>query len=80
MIHHRLECGWAVGKTEEHDKGFEQSFIGDERCFPFITFLDPDVVISPSYVELGKIASAFQLINQLRDKWKGIGVFNCHSI
>jgi hypothetical protein len=51
-----LECGRRVAESEEHDCGF----VEPERCFeggfPFVSFLDPDVVVSPSDVEFGEDA------------------------
>ena len=46
-VHHGLEGSWRVCEPKEHYGGFEQSFWGEECCFPFISFFDPDVVISP---------------------------------
>jgi len=50
MIHHGLERGRAIGETEKHDKGFKQSFVGNEGSFPFITFFDLDIIVPPSNI------------------------------
>jgi len=52
VIHHGLECCGGVGESEKHYFWFEQSLVGGEGCFPFVSFLDPDIVISPSHIEL----------------------------
>jgi hypothetical protein len=51
-IHHGLEGGWGVGETEKHDSGFEEAFVGNECHLPLVLFLDADIVVPPSYVEL----------------------------
>jgi hypothetical protein len=63
-VHHGLEGGRRVGKAKEHDLGFEETLVGYECCFPFISFLDSDVVIPPSYVELGKEGGSLNVIDQ----------------
>ncbi|EGN91456.1 hypothetical protein SERLA73DRAFT_67371, partial [Serpula lacrymans var. lacrymans S7.3] len=50
VVHHGLEGRWRVGKSEKHDKGFKQAAIGPESGLVFVSFLDSDVVVSPSYV------------------------------
>ena len=49
-VHHRLECGWGVCESKEHDSQLEQSLICDKGCFPFVSF-DANIVVSPSDVE-----------------------------
>src|ERR1700677_3570307 len=52
LIHHCLECCGGVAKSKKHDSGLKESISCFERCFVFIALFDPDVVVSPSYVEL----------------------------
>ena len=59
VIHKLLEGGGGVAKTKEYDCGFEESFVGNESCLPLITILDADIVIPPSNVEFGEVASIF---------------------
>ena len=68
LVHHGLECCWAVCKAEEHDEGFEQSAICPERGFPFVAFLDTDVVVSPADVKLGEVASSSEVTNDVGDQ------------
>jgi len=67
-----LECGGRVGEFKVLNQGFKESFIGLEGRFPFVAFLDSDVVISPMDVELGKPLFANELVNKFLDKWEGI--------
>jgi len=52
VVHHGLESRWGIGKSEVHDCRFKEPVSGFERCFPFISLADPDIVIPPSDVEL----------------------------
>ena len=54
IIHHVLKCGGRVAKSKEHDHWFKESTIGFESCFPFISFLEIDVVIAPADVQFSK--------------------------
>ena len=47
FIHKMLECGWGIGETKRHDSCFKESVLGAECGFPFVTFLDPDIIVSP---------------------------------
>ena len=54
VVHEALEGGGGVGESEEHHRGFEKSFVGNEGCLPLVTVLDSYVVVSPPDVELGE--------------------------
>ena len=64
-VHHSLKRSWRVRQPEEHDHRFEESAVGRERGLPFVTFRNPNVVVSPAHIELGEDACAFELIEQL---------------
>jgi len=64
-IHHHLEGGWGIHKTEKHNCWFEEAFISDKCCFPFISSSNPNIVISPTYVEFSKQCSGFYFIDKL---------------
>ena len=49
-IYHSLEGGGHIAESEEHDKGFKKTLIGDEYSFPFVSFLNPNIVESPMNV------------------------------
>ena len=48
--------------------------MSDECCFPLVAVFDADVVVSPVNVEFGEVASVFQLVHEVGDKGKGVGV------
>ena len=63
VIHESLERSGGVTETEEHDGGFEESFVGDESRLPLVAILDAYIVVPPSDVEFGEVASVFQLVH-----------------
>ena len=67
-VHKCLKCQRRATKSEKHHCWFEQSKRRDEGSLPFITLLDSNVIISPSYVELGKERELAKVINEVRDK------------
>jgi hypothetical protein len=73
-VHHGLEGGGGVGETEEHYGRFKESFVGDESCFPLVSVFDPYVVISPSYVYLGKVLGSFEFVEEVGDSREGVSV------
>ena len=49
----------------------------DEGGFVFISFLDLDVVISPSEVKFGEYRSSLKLFDDTVGEWKWEFVFDC---
>ena len=54
VVHHSLEGGRGVAQPEEHDSGLIESPVCLEGCLPLVTFLDANVVVPPSDVQLGE--------------------------
>src|SRR3981189_3261653 len=77
MIHHSLERSWRIGESKEHHQGFEKAFVCDKSGLPFVTFFNSYVVITPTYVQLGKDLGTFQLVNKLRNQRKRIRILDC---
>src|SRR5712672_1256737 len=73
-VHHHLKGGRGVGQPKKHDRWFEQPFVSNEGCFPLVSFSDANVVISPSYVELGKQGSCAGLVYELGNQWERVRV------
>ncbi|KAF9796683.1 hypothetical protein IEO21_10969 [Rhodonia placenta] len=67
VIHHGLEGCGGVGEAEEHHQGFVQSPVSYEGRLPFIAGFDPDVIVSPSDIELCEERSTAELIHHLGD-------------
>jgi hypothetical protein len=69
-----LEGGRRVCETKEHDHWFEKSFVGNECGFPFISFLDSYIVVSPSDVHLCKILHLLEFIEKVWNPGEGVSV------
>jgi hypothetical protein len=67
-IHQRLECGVQIGEPEEHDVGFEKTFIGDKGCLSFIAFFNLDIMIAPPNIKLGEDFSIPKLVDYIQRK------------
>ena len=73
-VYYHLECHWGASEPEEHDKGFEESFGGEEGSLPLIPFFDVDIVVPPLDVEFGEKGTPCQSINHLWDEGGDIAV------
>src|SRR5713226_6776705 len=74
-VYHHLESGWRVGESEEHNCRFEESFRSKECHFPFVSFLNADIVVSPAYVKFGEEGAAGKVVNSLGNEWGDSVVF-----
>ena len=63
VIHECRECAGRIGQSKEHDIRFEQPSIGHEGSLPFITGLNPYVVVPPAYVKLGEVLGLLKSIH-----------------
>jgi hypothetical protein len=52
VVHHCLKGRGRVGKAEEHDCQFKEAFTCFEGGLSFVSLLDSDIVVAPSYIEL----------------------------
>ena len=46
----------------------------------FISFLDSDIIISPSDIQLSEVLGLRQLIYKLLDQWQRILVLDCFGV
>ena len=65
IIHHCLECGQGIGKSKEHNQWFEESTIGSKSCFGFVTFLNPNIVVTPPNIKFGEVFCTLKFVDQL---------------
>ena len=77
LVHHGLERGRGVAESEEHDRGFIGSSMADERGFPFVTLLDPYVVVAPPKVYLREVLRPLELVDVLQDEQERVVVPYC---
>ena len=54
--------------------------MGDEGGFPLVAFFYSDIVISPSYIKLGKDLGILEFVDEIRDQGKGIRVSNSMAV
>ncbi|KAF9798183.1 hypothetical protein IEO21_10778 [Rhodonia placenta] len=80
VIHHCMEGCGGIGEAEEHYQGFVQPPIRYEGGLPLVTGFDPDVVVSPSDIELRKERGAAKLIYHLGDQRQGVAIFDCDRV
>ena len=76
VIHEALEGSGGVGEPEEHYGRFKESFMGNEGCFRLVTILDSYVVVPPSDIKLGEDLGILQLVYEVGDEGKRVGIAN----
>jgi hypothetical protein len=79
-VHKGLEGRWCVTKAEGHDKWFVKAERALEGRFPFVTFADTDVIVTPADVKLCEVARALEFIDEFRDERKRSGVLDCNIV
>src|ERR1700677_4896371 len=75
-VHHSLERGGRIGKSEEHDCRFKAASICSKGGFPFVSFLDAKIVVSPPKIHLGEEFRTTEFVDKFGNKGKGIIVLN----
>ena len=51
-----LENSWGIAETKCYDEGFVEAKFGFEGHFPFISFLDANIIVSPLNVEFCEVS------------------------
>ena len=74
IVHEPLEHSGGVAQTEEHNCGFKESFVSDEGHLPLVAILYANVVVSQTNVKLGEMMSIFQLVHEVGDEGKRVGI------
>ena len=77
FVHHSLEHSQGVAESKEHDSGFIESLVANEHSFPFVSFLDSYVIVSPPKVYLHEVLRSLELVDELRDKREGVVISYC---
>ena len=63
-----------MGETKEHDCWLKESLRGEECSLPFISFFDPNIIVSPLDVKLCEQGASLEAVNDLRDEWGDIPI------
>src|SRR6266403_4203080 len=73
-VHHCLERGWGISESKEHYSGLVESFVAFEGSFPFVSFFNVNIVVSPSYVKLGEPLFSHKFVNKFLDEGQWVRV------
>ena len=71
-MHHPLEEGWGVLKTEVHYLGNERPMFRFKSYFVLIPFGNLNVVITPMNIELGEECLIPQVFQGFSDIWQRV--------
>ena len=80
VVHHSLEGGGTVGHSEEHHKRLEETVVGAEGCFLFISGLDTYIIETPPDVKLCEVFGSTELGDELGDEEEGVLVLDSYSV
>jgi hypothetical protein len=58
-----LESGRTIGQSEEHNQWFEQATVSPKSRLPFVSGFYPDVIETPTDIELSEITGTLQLVD-----------------
>src|ERR1700677_32478 len=75
-VHHCLERGGGIGESEEHDRQFKAVSVHSESSFPFVSFFDLKIVITPPKIYFGKVFRTSEFVDEFRNEGKGIIILN----
>ena len=70
IIHHCLESGQDISKTEKHNERFEEASVHSKSGLPLIAFLDANIIESPLNVQLGEVLHPSEFHNKLWNEQK----------
>jgi hypothetical protein len=51
-----------------------------EGSLPLIALSDADIIVSPSYIELGEVSRALESMDEIVDEGKGVSIFSCDGV
>ena len=80
FIHHSLKGGGTVDHSEEYHERFEETAVGVEGHFPFISGLNVYIIEAPVDIKFCEVFSSAELRDKFRDEGKRISVLDSHSI
>lgn len=72
MVHEGLKHGWGITEAKKHDCRFKKACWSNKHHLPLVLLSDPNVVVAPSYVELGKYGGVLHVINEFRNNGQRI--------
>jgi hypothetical protein len=75
LVHEGLEGCGCVEQPKLHDRWLEESVMGHKRGSLFVSFLDSDVVESPSDVHLGEVPHILETVDDVLDEQSDTPIF-----
>jgi len=75
-----LEGSEAVGHSKKHYKGFEETTVGAEGCFLFISRLDAYIIETPADIQFCEVLGSAELRDKFGDKRERISVLNGYGV
>ena len=51
-----------------------------EGSFPFIAFMDPNIVVTPADIELSEVASTFEMVNEVVNEGEQVSILPSDKI
>ena len=80
VVHHSLEGGGTVGHSKKHYKGFEETTVGVEGHFPFISGLDAYIIETPVDIQFCEVSGSAELRDEFGDEKERISVLDGYSV
>ena len=54
--------------------------MGDKGGLPLVTFLNSDIVVSPSYIKLGEDLGVFKFVNEVGNQGEGVCILDSMAV
>jgi len=80
VVHHSLEGGGTVGHSEEHHKRLEETVVGAEGCFLFISGLDTYIIETSSDIKFCEVLGSVELGDEFRDEREEVPVLDGYGV
>ena len=69
LVHQTHESAMCISETEQHHQPFIQASFGLERCFPFIPFIDSNLIVATFKINLIEESGPMKLIRKVLQPW-----------
>ena len=76
VIHEGLERGGRVAEAKHHNTRLVETSARLKRCLVSVGLLDPDIVVSLPYIELGVESCTTQIPDEITDERQGVLITN----
>ena len=80
VINEVLKNRRSIGQTKRHDQILKMTLRSIKGHFPFVPFFDSYKIICPPQIQLREHLGADNLIEQIWDQRKGIGITDSNAI